>query len=736
MRRAIYATASVCVAAMLGSASLSAGASGVRIAKKCKASEVKQSATYKKKKGGRAFKVKGCGPRLGAIPKTLPGALTVSSAQSRRITAGLLPASIARLRRGVKARRVLAAAAATDRALAAGLVKVPKGRALAKPKRPASVSAVTRESGSATVAGPPGTQSTMTATQTHRDGAEPRSGVEMDVETRTTSTGGPPGSSRVKTVSVKALMDQCPDASGIARGPVDYRELIVTTVGQPDGGSVVERELATFIGQIVVQFGEDAHIASAAATGEWSWDRTTSRSSGARGRQRRVSHHGAGGGFGIEPGSLHQGNTGTSVDFSTTVTTATDPGSAISGNYLGLLGSVMPNSFIKPELDKVQARALSGACVRIVADPTAVKVTAGSSAPVKAHFVAKDGTTFAGRITAAAGAGTVTPSAVRGEPTATFTYKAPSPLPANFKSYVRFDGASKRGKAGGTIVDVTGDPRLAGRVIIDAVYNVDPATLDEGQTATGSLHYRGEYDVREDGKLADGTLVLVGSGTDALNISYSTGFVPEDPYEDWTQDTTGSASGTATRTLTREAGYFSIVPAGAGQAYLNLEGLLSRALGRITLPNATAHTDMTQLCRDDPPRQGDYDYTATSHSHDFTYCPVGGDPPRHDVDSSESGMPGALPGQLLYNDGATAGSVHTTALCDPAHQTPWLRTCPFAFASGQPLVGSFTGPEMRDPIGGICTSGVDSEPQFPPCTFPGNFGYKGKTTVSWDLKPS
>ena len=118
---------------------------------------------------------------------------------------------------------------------------------------------------------------------------------------------------------------------------------------------VVQDEIGRFSGEIVAHFADNARIASVDVTGDWSWSTETRRSG------RRVARHAVAGRAHHE--GFSQTTSGSAVDnhveVRTTVSTATDDGTAISGNYLGLFTAVLPDIFMEEALDGIQKRALS-----------------------------------------------------------------------------------------------------------------------------------------------------------------------------------------------------------------------------------------------------------------------------------------------------------------------------------------------------------------------------------------
>jgi hypothetical protein len=414
--------------------------------KRCKASEVKRTVSYRR--GARRDRATGCAPRAGKVADTVAAALPTVLKRTRAVAARLAPRVAKRARKRKAARRVARADRATDAAL---------GRA-AGPL--AGAAAVRTETDRSTVPGPPGARSTMTRTIAERSGDEPAIGRDGDliIDTRSTRIGG---ASKRKSVSFTHDMARCPDGGGIGRGPVTYTQRDRFTVGD-----VVQSEIGRFSGEVVAHFGDDARIASVDVTGTWSWS-TEIRRSG-----NRVARHAVSGGARAE-GFRQSSTAGTidnHLDVRTTVTRATDDRTAISGAYLGLFTVVMPDLFIEEALDGIQKRALSGACVRVVPNEATVRVAPASTAPVVAHLVDSGGARVSGAITTTHAR--VAPQRADGNPDARFSYAAPAG--ATGTDSVQLEHTSRRGRAGAGIVNV---------VIESFTYRVLAARLDE--TVTG-----------------------------------------------------------------------------------------------------------------------------------------------------------------------------------------------------------------------------------------------------------
>ena len=414
--------------------------------KRCRSAEVKQTVTYKRR--GHKRRAAGCAPKAGAVPKTVAAALPTVLKRTRAVAAKLAPRVAKRARKRKAARRVARADRATDAALGRG----------AAPR--ATAVTVTTSADRGPVAGPPGTRSTMTRHITGRTGDEPRIGREGDliIDTKSTRVAGASSSKR-KTVSFKYEMDRCPDAGGIGRGPVSSTQHDRWVVGD-----VVQDEIGRFSGEIVAHFGDDARIASVDVTGDWSWS-TETRRAGRRAARHAVAGNAHSVGFSQ---STSGGTVASHVEARTTVSTATDDGTAISGNYLGLFTAVLPDIFMEEALDGIQKRALGGACVRVVPEQAEVHVAPASTVPIAAHLADPGGATFAGTITTQHAR--VQPGSGDGH----FTYASGATAPPGGFDIVRLDHTSRRGVASPGSV----------KVIYDSFdYRVLSASLDE--TVTG-----------------------------------------------------------------------------------------------------------------------------------------------------------------------------------------------------------------------------------------------------------
>jgi hypothetical protein len=429
--------------------------------KRCRASEVKQTVTYRN--GGRTHRAAGCAPRFGTVPAGMGAALPVVFGRVRAFALDLMPPTVKKLRRATAARKVLRADRVTDAALA--------GRAAATAQ---AASVTTTGPDSKAVDGPPGTRSTVRGTETRWSGNEPKVGREVKgvVDTTSTRLAGSDSQAR-KRVEFKYLMDRCPDGGGLGRGTVSHLQTDQLTINTAEGGRAITTTTGRFEGDVVAHFADNARIASVDITGTWSWSTDSRRGPRRTGATTRVSHHATSGTAAAE--AFHQSESGGSidshVDIKPTVTAGTDDATAIAGNYLGRLTAVMPDLDIEEMLDGIQARALGGACVHVVPDPPTVHVSPSSTVPIAAHLVDSTGASFSGPVTTTSDR--VQPQRADANPDAHVTYAAAaSPPPGGFDT-VRLDHVSRRGAAFEAV-----------KVVYDSFdYRVLAATLDE--TVTG-----------------------------------------------------------------------------------------------------------------------------------------------------------------------------------------------------------------------------------------------------------
>ena len=443
-------------------------AEGARKSKRCKASQVRQTVTYKTRKGGRTHRVKACVPRRApTLAGSLRAAVAVKFREARRLATRLTPKRIAKLRRTRAARRVTAANRVTDAALGAGLAI--GGRAAS-----AHTSLVHTDRRSATIKGPPGTTTVETKVGTLRDDSEPNPGGEREVTTDTRSRRIAGSSARSsKVIRVEDSIARCPDAAGVAAGRVKIVIKETFTMERAGGGRGVVEYTDTFDGEVKAQFADTARIASATTTGTWSLV-TQTRSGSGRGPRNFVSGTISGTALGPDTGGNSR-----DVTLTTTTTGASGDEPALHGALRRPFADMAAEFIVKEMLSGVQRRAADGDCVRIEADPASVRVTPGGSVALGGRAIGADGAPFEGPIHAVAErGGTVTPETAQGSPRATFTYHALSVKPPGGTDSVGLRHTSKRGRARpGGITVVYED-------VASHAYRVLAASLDETYTAT------------------------------------------------------------------------------------------------------------------------------------------------------------------------------------------------------------------------------------------------------------
>jgi hypothetical protein len=444
-------------------------AEGARKTKRCKASQARQTVTYKTRKGGRTHRLKACVPRRApTLAGSLRAAVPVAFRESRRLATRMTPKRIAKLRRTRAARRVAAADRVTDAALGAGL-------AIGGRVASARASRVDTQRETGTIKGPPGTRTVETKVGTLRDDSEPNPGGEREVATDTRSRRIADSSSRSsKVIRVEDSMARCPDAAGVAGGRVKIVIKETFTMERAGGGRGVVEDTDTFDGEVKAQFADTARIASATTTGTWSLV-TQTRSGSRRGPRNFVSGTISGTELGPDTGGNHR-----NVRLTTTVTGASGDKPALHGALSrSLFADAAAQIVVAEVLSGIQRRAESGDCVRIEADPASVHVKARGTVAFGARLIGADGAPFDGPINAQAErGGTVAPETAHGTPRAAFTYHALPFKPPGGTDSIGLRHTSKRGRArtGGVTVIYDDTPSHSYRVLA--------ARLDETYTAT------------------------------------------------------------------------------------------------------------------------------------------------------------------------------------------------------------------------------------------------------------
>jgi hypothetical protein len=401
-------------------------AAAARSAKHCKRSQVRVKLAYARHKGGRKHHRTGCAPRAAKLPAAFPAALAKAQRLSRRHAAQLAPRRIVRLMRRRAARRVSAADKTTDAALGRALGGAKTARTARRSR--ARAANITHENETRTVQGPSGTHTIAHVVSTTWDDQEPMPGSDLDGTIETTSDAGGGSSREVKRVRMIGRIAQCPDANGIGRGTFKYsnKEYQLTSDGHGGNGARVIQ--MGFDAEVTAHFGDNGKVARADVVGGWSW---SSSGNDVGGR--------------INSNITRSGN-----DFvdniSTNVTTASDFGSALAGNFLGPLSVYPPFEFIQELVRGIERRAANG-CVSIRPRDARVHVAPGGSVTVAARLLDRKGNGFNGPISATAGyianSGRVTPPKTQADPEASFTYTAGrSPVKGD---YVLLEHTSKRG---------------------------------------------------------------------------------------------------------------------------------------------------------------------------------------------------------------------------------------------------------------------------------------------------
>jgi hypothetical protein len=400
-----------------------------RAAKRCKHSQVKVKIAYAHRKGGKRYLLTGCAPRAAQLPAALPAALAEAMRLSRRHAAQLAPRRVARLMRRPAARKVSAADKQTDAALGRAVARAGSARATRRSR--AHAAAVLHEEETRRIDGPPGTHIIVHAVSTTWDDAEIMPGSDVDAAIETTSTAAGGSSRNVKRVRVIGRMAQCPDANGIGRGTFKYsnKEYQLTSDGQ--GGHGARVITMGFDADVITHFGEDGKVARADVVGRWSWGSSGNDVAG------RINSS-------ITP----SGGNNFSEHISTNVSTASDAGSALAGNFLGPLTVYPPFELIQDLVRGIERRA-ANRCVSIRPRDARVRVRPGGSVTIAARLFDAKGNGFNGPIKAIAGfyanSGRVAPSKAQADPEANFTYTA-GRSPVNGE-YVQLEHTSRRGIA-------------------------------------------------------------------------------------------------------------------------------------------------------------------------------------------------------------------------------------------------------------------------------------------------
>ena len=263
-----------------------------------------------------------CLPRAVKRPSSLPAAWR----KARAIALKHVPKRVARLLRKKAARRVRAAGAVTDRAIAAAL-------------RPAARAAkVTHESDTKILRSPPGTRTVQRREGTEWDDDEDEPGVEQEVTVDTTSTRiDGLSSSKSDRAKLTRRMSRCPDAGGIGRGRITWLQSEKQIAAKPGGGYGVHEARGEFKATVLVHFSDEAKVTSVDVDGDWKWSSETRLASERGGPERSVGLFSAAGGL-----TAAVGTDGRVSSFNVGPGNASSPGAAAVAVLLGTITVLAP----------------------------------------------------------------------------------------------------------------------------------------------------------------------------------------------------------------------------------------------------------------------------------------------------------------------------------------------------------------------------------------------------------
>ena len=373
--------------------------------KRCKASQVRTKIRIGT--GKRKHRVTMCLPRAVKRPSSIPAAWR----KARAIALKHVPKRVARLLRKKAARRVRAAGAVTDRALAAAV-------------RPAARAAkVTHESDTKILRGPPGTRTVQHREGTEWDDDEDEPGVEQEVTVDTTSTRIDGLSSRkFSRAKLTRRMSRCPDAGGVGHGTITWLQSENQIADKPGGGHGVHEARGEFKATVLVHFSDEASVTSVDVDGDWKWSSETRLSSERGGPERSVGLFSAAGGL-----TAAVGTDGRVSSFNVGAGNASSPGAAAVAVLLGTITVLVPIETIKELVTGIQRRAGGGTgggkCARILPDPVSVHVKPSQTVEISAGLRDAKDQPLTGTVKAQAAKATVTPEA-QADPVAKFTYTA------------------------------------------------------------------------------------------------------------------------------------------------------------------------------------------------------------------------------------------------------------------------------------------------------------------------
>ena len=399
-------------------------AESAKKAKRCKASQVKTKVRIGT--GKRKRRVTMCLPRAVKRPSSAPAAWR----KARAIALKHVPKRVARLLRKKAARRVRAAGAVTDRAIAAAL-------------RPAARSAkVTHESDTKILRSPSGTRTVQRRKGTEWDDEEDEPGVEVEVTVDTTSTRiDGLSSSKSDRAELARRMSRCPDAGGVGRGTIRWLQSEKQIAAKPGGGYGVHEARGEFKATVLVHFNDEAKVTSVDVDGDWKWSSETRLASERGGPERSVGLFSAAGGL-----TAAVGTDGRVSSFNVGPGNASSPGAAAVAVLLGTITVLVPLEAVKELVTGIQRRAVGGKCATILPDPVSVHVKPSQTVEISAGLRDAKDQPITGTVKAQAAKAIVTPEA-QADPIARFTYSALSAVPAGRTDTVTLKHISKRGRA-------------------------------------------------------------------------------------------------------------------------------------------------------------------------------------------------------------------------------------------------------------------------------------------------
>jgi hypothetical protein len=412
------------LAATIAPMLLAPGAQGAKRAPNCRRGEVRRTIAYVHHKGGPVDHATGCAPKKVSVPTSL----AAMQSRVRALALTFVPANVAAAFRGEGARRVATTDARTDGSL---------GADLKAHQPPLATTPLARISAA-------GTETKYLHQYTPLDTADDTGeSFVSGSTTKATHLTGPRSASSSKELTVKHLINKCPDAAGVAHGTLEIklRDLRIA-------GPRTITETSTFHAQVLAHFDDTAHIASVEIIGTWSFAVAT-----------RHTNRSVGGD--VSASNFRQTDGRSHFDLKTSVTTGTDDDIVIGGGPIGVwVAEALAHEYLQNMLNSIPR----GVCVNIVPDSPTVHVAPGDTVDIVAHLTDHHGQAFPGLITEFNGPGRVSPTQADANPDARFAYTAPAGAPAGGTDEVQLSHISKRGKGvGGHVVVIFDKPHFPKR---------------------------------------------------------------------------------------------------------------------------------------------------------------------------------------------------------------------------------------------------------------------------------